>query len=103
MGFSAMRLLLRFPNPTNMSADLGVVSATAETRRSFLKKTGVAAAVLAGARLAGLAAESPPPIGGSAPWYRRARRWGQTKITEADPAMTSRGGVIIGSARRCRA
>ncbi len=44
------------------------------TRREFL---GTSAALLAAAR--------PQSIGGGAPWYRRAYRWGQTNITEKDP------------------
>ncbi len=60
-----------------------------ESRRSFLKKTATATAVLAGARLAGFAAEPAARTATPAaaiPWYRRARRWGQTNITEIDPA-----------------
>src|SRR5476651_2341147 len=58
-----------------------------ESRRSFLKKTAVASVALAGARFVGRAAEPPPPKASatSLPWYRRARRWGQTNITELDP------------------
>jgi hypothetical protein len=56
-----------------------------ESRRSFLKKTAVASVALAGARLVGLAAETAPPKANAVPWYRRARRWGQTNITELDP------------------
>lgn len=61
-----------------------------ESRRSFLKKTATATAVVAAARLPGFAADpvapaaapaAPPP----APWYRRTLRWGQTNITELDP------------------
>src|SRR5260221_6560887 len=60
-----------------------------ETRRAFLKQTAAATALLA----------SPAAITGSAvqisnnnrgptasPWYRRTLRWGQTNITERDPA-----------------
>jgi hypothetical protein len=52
------------------------------TRRTFLKRSA-AAAGLAGlsdpVRAASGAAEEPP-------WFRRTLRWGQTNITEADPA-----------------
>ena len=47
-----------------------------ETRREFLAQS-MAAALAA----APLAAQST-----AAPWYRRTYRWGQTNITEADPA-----------------
>src|SRR5947209_1883355 len=49
---------------------------TGLTRRGFLQGS----AALAG--LAGLSARAA----GEPPWYRRALRWGQTNITEADPA-----------------
>ena len=48
-----------------------------ETRREFLEK-GVAAAAWAAAPLEAQAS--------AAPWYRRTYRWGQTNITEMDPA-----------------
>jgi hypothetical protein len=66
-----------------------------ESRRSFLKKTAVATAAVALVRFAagttdttdaepgGAAAGAPAAPSG--PWYRRARRWGQTNITEIDP------------------
>jgi hypothetical protein len=61
-----------------------------ETRRSFLLKTAATTALLAGTRLTGLAASAdarpPVPAAGATPWYRRTRRWGQTNITEIDPA-----------------
>jgi hypothetical protein len=51
-----------------------VSHADLSTRRGFLRGTvGIAAA--------GAAAQSPHH-----PWYRRAYRWGQTNITEKDPA-----------------
>jgi Hypothetical glycosyl hydrolase 6 len=61
-----------------------------ETRRTFLKQTAAGAVLLAGAELAALgaarAAAGPERAEGGLPWYRRARRWGQTNITERDPA-----------------
>ncbi len=64
-----------------------VCSTAAASRRDFLKMTGVAASVLAGAPFRGFAAAAAlPQPGASTPWYRRVRRWGQTNITEADPA-----------------
>jgi len=63
-----------------------------ESRRRFLQKTVATAAVLLGARLIGRAAESASGAGttnsassAAPPWYRRARRWGQTNLTELDP------------------
>ena len=63
-----------------------------QSRRTFLKQTGVAVAALSTARLL-RAAEAPAPSAtpdsatprGSEPWYRRCVRWGQTNITEIDP------------------
>ena len=69
-----------------MSAEPGAAFPSAETRRSFLKKTATATAWLAGGRAVGWAAGPPPVTGAALPWYRRVRRWGQTNITEADPA-----------------
>ena len=58
-----------------------------ETRRSFLKKAASASALLMAARCSGGAAERRVATAASVlPWYRRALRWGQTNITEADPA-----------------
>jgi Hypothetical glycosyl hydrolase 6 len=64
-----------------------------QSRRAFLEATlsGVALAHLQG--VSGARASSEPgPGGGGAepgrnPWYRRTFRWGQTNITEADPAQ----------------
>ena len=58
-----------------------------ETRRDFITQTAAAAAALAAApawlvRAAG----EPAPVKAEAPWYRRTLRWGQTNITEIDPA-----------------
>jgi len=65
-----------------------------ETRRSFLKKTAIATAAVAGARLIGYGAQTGSGGGAQAgatprtyngPWYRNVQRWGQTDITEIDP------------------
>ena len=57
------------------------------TRRTFLS-TSLAAATWAGTDLS--AATTPESASGAAadedPWYRRTLRWGQTNITEMDPA-----------------
>jgi hypothetical protein len=57
------------------------------TRRTFLA-TSLAAATLAGTgRSSTTAAESAARAAASEdPWYRRTLRWGQTNITEIDPA-----------------
>ncbi len=63
-------------------------SPTDETRRAFLKKSAVAGAMLASARLPAFAAVTPPHAAtptAPTPWYRRTLRWGQTNITEIDP------------------
>jgi len=61
-----------------------------ETRREFFKKTGAAAIALGSADLIAFPANGAVKPGSSpdqrAPWYRRALRWGQTNITERDPA-----------------
>jgi hypothetical protein len=51
-------------------------------RRTFLKQTAATAA------LAGLSASASraDAASGELPWYRRTLRWGQTNITEIDPA-----------------
>ncbi len=53
------------------------------TRRLFLRDTMTAAVVLGASGPAALLAQD---AGGRVPWYRRAWRWGQTNITEKDPA-----------------
>ncbi|MBI4663140.1 MAG: beta-galactosidase [Verrucomicrobia bacterium] len=61
-----------------------------ESRREFLKKTAAATALLAGADMAGFAASTAQreeKTTAQLPWYRRALRWGQTNITEIDPAL----------------
>lgn len=58
-----------------------------ETRREFLKKTAIAACAVAGAEPVWAAASKnslPAPV--VLPWFRRTLRWGQTNITEIDPA-----------------
>ncbi|HEY3373313.1 MAG TPA: beta-galactosidase [Prolixibacteraceae bacterium] len=60
-----------------------------ESRRSFLKKTSMAAIAVAGANLFVLSANHPNKKGiedVAVPWFRRITRWGQTNITEKDPA-----------------
>ena len=55
-----------------------------ETRRSFLRKTALAAVIAASAptfAATNRAASSKEAL----PWYRRTLRWGQTNITEIDP------------------
>ena len=47
----------------------------AETRRRFLQRPAAAAALAI-----------PPAAAAPVPWYRRTLRWGQTNITERDPA-----------------
>src|SRR5512140_1369441 len=55
------------------------------TRRAFLEQT--AAAAVAGMSLStGVAGEATPQATAATPWYRRTLRWGQTNITEIDPA-----------------
>ena len=61
----------------------------ANSRRSFLKKAAAATVGLAGADLLSLAVESSANTRKpeeKIPWYRRVTRWGQTNITEKDPA-----------------
>ncbi|MCL4194831.1 MAG: beta-galactosidase, partial [Thermoguttaceae bacterium] len=57
-------------------------------RRTFLKQTAGAALALAvgGASEAAAHADTDAPAADDAPWYRRTLRWGQTNITEIDPA-----------------
>jgi len=60
------------------------------SRRSFLKKTAAATLMLAGADLISFS-ESISSLNQEnnikLPWYRRVKRWGQTNITEKDPAQ----------------
>jgi hypothetical protein len=67
------------------------MTASRETRRSFLQKSAAATAFLSVADFAVLAgpaagnADSTGSDAGALPWYRRALRWGQTNINELDP------------------
>lgn len=57
------------------------------TRRTFLRGSMGSAVLAPGARmLARQLTPSPAVPPASVPWYRRAYRWGQTNITEKDPA-----------------
>jgi hypothetical protein len=59
-------------------------------RRDFVKTAAAASASVAFVRLPQLAAaelsSEPDAAAGTVPWYRRTLRWGQTNITEIDPA-----------------
>ncbi len=60
-----------------------------ESRRTFLKQSTVIAAAWAGAQPAWAASterQFQKPDSRAVPWYRRTLRWGQTNITEVDPA-----------------
>ncbi|HEX7583660.1 MAG TPA: twin-arginine translocation signal domain-containing protein, partial [Prolixibacteraceae bacterium] len=59
-----------------------------QSRRSFLKKTAAASVLLASADLTFGAVNpfSKKETNAETPWYRRVTRWGQTNITEKDPA-----------------
>ncbi len=60
-----------------------------DTRRTFLKKTAAAAAIMSfvdwRTRLAAADAPSGASASSAVPWYRRGLRWGQTNLTEIDP------------------
>ena len=57
-----------------------------ESRRDFIKQTALAVTALAaGPALASAGGPAAPPDR-ETPWYRRTLRWGQTNITEIDPA-----------------
>src|SRR5215469_11735595 len=57
------------------------------TRREFLKQTALATAAFTAAPLASIGAETAGASANSIPWYCRTLRWGQTNITEIDPAQ----------------
>jgi hypothetical protein len=62
---------------------------TQTNRRTFLGQTAAAASALAGLSLStNLAVQAELKAGTTKPqpWYRRTLRWGQTNITEVDPA-----------------
>jgi hypothetical protein len=72
---------LRFPGPFG--------EAGRQTRREFLRTAfGAAIAGTGGSLLDGCASRSPtaPSARGEVPWHRHVLRWGQTNITEIDPA-----------------
>jgi Hypothetical glycosyl hydrolase 6 len=57
------------------------------TRRDFIRQSALAVTALAAARPSPLSGGTPPAqAGDKVPWYRRTLRWGQTNITEVDPA-----------------
>ena len=64
-------------------------SNSAESRRSFIKKTAAAAFTLASTDLLDVTAngsDSNKIFMTKDPWYQTVTRWGQTNITEKDPA-----------------
>jgi len=56
----------------------------AQSRRTFLKQSALAAVVLGSTDALAASLNSREKPGNSAPWYRRCLRWGQTNITELD-------------------
>ena len=56
-----------------------------DSRRSFIKKTCATAIAVSASDIL-VSAAKVPANAGSVPWYRRVTRWGQTNITEKDPA-----------------
>ncbi len=61
-----------------------------DSRRGFLRKLTAGAALLSAADWRLGAAGGPDvaaaePAAGTLPWFRRARRWGQTNLNEVDP------------------
>lgn len=60
-----------------------------DSRRSFIKKSCATAVAISAADFLVSAANDPfsnKSINAEIPWYRRVTRWGQTNITEKDPA-----------------
>jgi hypothetical protein len=80
---------MQMDKPAHRSSDaIQDCHAAENSRRSFLK-TAASAVVIAGSDFLRLPGESSVAgIGSSTeiPWYQRATRWGQTNITEMDPA-----------------
>jgi hypothetical protein len=67
----------------------GTIQNEENSRRSFLKKAAAATVTLASADLLTLTENSSVIVKkpeNEIPWYRRVSRWGQTNITEKDPA-----------------
>jgi hypothetical protein len=67
----------------------GKDSGDTESRRTFLKKASAATIAIAGSDLIMPEDHGSDPYqdkSESIPWYRRITRWGQTNITETDPA-----------------
>jgi hypothetical protein len=61
-----------------------------DSRRSFLKKAALATGMFASPNLFTFVAKGAGPEGKpeeEVPWYRAVTRWGQTNITEKDPAQ----------------
>ncbi len=56
------------------------------SRREFLQTAAGALALAAGGWRMQAADTVEPAAGGAGPWFRRALRWGQTNLTEIDPA-----------------
>jgi len=58
------------------------------TRRTFLEQTAATTALVGLSLSSGLADQAEPKAAatGALPWHRRTLRWGQTNITEVDPA-----------------
>src|SRR5512133_1560089 len=79
---------MNLPEQENEDKDKST-SRNGESRRAFLKKTSFAMMAVAGGDLFVLSANSlvnKNTVEGDIPWYRRITRWGQTNITEIDPA-----------------
>ena len=59
-----------------------------DSRRNFIKRTALTAGALVATPISSLSGSQAPiaPFKRTMPWYRRTLRWGQTNITEIDPA-----------------
>jgi len=76
---------LKYPDRTDIGQD------DENSRRSFLKKAALATFTVASADTIAFAQNNPAAKSSltgeiQIPWYRRVTRWGQTNITEKDPA-----------------